>query len=294
MTLGQKLRAARQRAGLTQSQTVGDRITRNMLSQIENDQASPSVGTLEYLAAVLDVKLAWLLADEKEEAEADRTSRLRELLRSGDYGGCLALAPQTQPDDEQALALAIAAAQCARHAMEAERFDTAQHLAQLQQLEAERCPSLDRPADAFAQILADAGEGWYSDPNQQKILRQMLYHLGRWIYLIDAADDLEKDAQSGSYNPLRCRFDLPDGRLDTQSRQRLIATLDHSVNLLSSAFALADYGAWTALLENLIYYALPQTGYLVLEGKWNAGQDGTPCAQRLRAAKQRERTEPTA
>ena len=170
----------------------------------------------------------------------------------------------------------------------------AQHLARLRQLEAERCPSLDRPADAFAQILAAAGENWYSDPDRQKILRQMLYHLGRWIYLIDAADDLEKDAQSGSYNPLRYRFDLQDGKLDIQSRQRLIATLDHSVNLLSSAFALADYGAWTALLENLIYYALPQTGYLVLEGKWNAGQDGTPCTQRLRAAKQRERTEPTA
>ena len=130
MTLGQKLKQARLARGMTQAQVVGERITRNMLSQIENDQASPSVGTLEYLAAVLDVKLAWLLADEKEEEEAGRTSRMRALLRDGDYGGCLALAPQTEPDDEQALALAMAAAQCARHAMEAERFDTAQHLAQ--------------------------------------------------------------------------------------------------------------------------------------------------------------------
>ena len=87
MTLGQKLKQARLARGMTQAQVVGERITRNMLSQIENDQASPSVGTLEYLAAVLDVKLAWLLADEKEEAEAGRTNRLRELLRSGDYGG---------------------------------------------------------------------------------------------------------------------------------------------------------------------------------------------------------------
>ena len=70
MTLGQKLKQTRLARGMTQSQVVGDRITRNMLSQIENDLASPSVGTLEYLAAVLDVKLAWLLADEKEEAEA--------------------------------------------------------------------------------------------------------------------------------------------------------------------------------------------------------------------------------
>ena len=42
MTLGQKLKKARLDRGLTQAQVVGDRITRNMLSQLENDLASPS------------------------------------------------------------------------------------------------------------------------------------------------------------------------------------------------------------------------------------------------------------
>jgi len=36
MTLGQKLKKARLDRGLTQAQVVGDRITRNMLSQLEN------------------------------------------------------------------------------------------------------------------------------------------------------------------------------------------------------------------------------------------------------------------
>ena len=130
MTLGQKLKQTRLARGMTQSQVVGDRITRNMLSQIENDLASPSVGTLEYLASVLNVRLSWLLADEQEEAEAGRTQRLRELLKSGEYAACLELAPEHVPDDEQALALAMAAAQCAQRALEAERFDTARHLAQ--------------------------------------------------------------------------------------------------------------------------------------------------------------------
>ena len=129
MTLGQKLKQTRLARGMTQSQVVGDRITRNMLSQIENDLASPSVGTLEYLASVLNVRLSWLLADEQEEAEAGRTQRLRELLKGGDYSACLELAPEHAPDDEQALALATAAAQCAQRALEAERFDTARHLA---------------------------------------------------------------------------------------------------------------------------------------------------------------------
>ena len=130
MTLGQKLKQTRLARGMTQSQVVGDRITRNMLSQIENDLASPSVGTLEYLASVLNVRLSWLLADEQEEAEAGRTQRLRELLKSGEYAACLELAPEHAPDDEQALALSMAAAQCAQRALESERFDTARHLAQ--------------------------------------------------------------------------------------------------------------------------------------------------------------------
>ena len=108
MTLGQKLKKARLDRGLTQSQVVGDRITRNMLSQLENDLASPSVGTLEYLASVLGVQAAWLLADEKEEEAAGRTERLRACYRGGDWAGCLELAQDLQPDDEQALALAMA------------------------------------------------------------------------------------------------------------------------------------------------------------------------------------------
>ena len=129
MTLGQKLKKARLDRGLTQAQVVGDRITRNMLSQLENDLASPSVGTLEYLASVLGVQAAWLLADEKEEEAAGRTERLRACYRGGDWAGCLELAQELQPDDEQALLLALAAAQCALHALEAERFAAAQQLA---------------------------------------------------------------------------------------------------------------------------------------------------------------------
>ena len=129
MTLGQKLKQTRLARGMTQAQVVGDRITRNMLSQIENDLASPSVGTLEYLASVLNVRLSWLLASEQEEAEAGRTQQLRALLKSGEYAACLELAPEHAPDDEQALLLALAAAQCALHALEAERFAAAQQLA---------------------------------------------------------------------------------------------------------------------------------------------------------------------
>ena len=53
MELGQKLRLARQEAGLSQRQLCGEVITRNMLSQIENGTAKPSMETLRYLAGRL-------------------------------------------------------------------------------------------------------------------------------------------------------------------------------------------------------------------------------------------------
>lgn len=50
MTLGEKLRQARLEAGLSQRALCGEKITRNMLSQIENGTAKPSMDTLCYLA----------------------------------------------------------------------------------------------------------------------------------------------------------------------------------------------------------------------------------------------------
>ena len=64
MTLGQRLRQARQEAGLSQRQLCGDTITRNMLSLIESDSAKPSMATLQYLAARLEKPVSWFLEEQ--------------------------------------------------------------------------------------------------------------------------------------------------------------------------------------------------------------------------------------
>lgn len=61
ITLGQKIRQARKSKGLTQQEVVGDFITRNMLSKIENDVANPSIKTVEYLAKRLNKPVSYLL-----------------------------------------------------------------------------------------------------------------------------------------------------------------------------------------------------------------------------------------
>lgn len=136
-------------------------------------------------------------------------------------------------------------------------------LARLHEMEAARAPSIDRTADAFAGLLRAAAPAGV-DENRHRALEQLLYHLGRWIYLVDAWDDLEEDRKAGRYNPIDARFDgAPEAQADY-----LRTTLTHSVKLAVSAFQLEDFGGWTAVIENILYRGLPAVQEAVLTGRW--------------------------
>ena len=145
---------------------------------------------------------------------------------------------------------------------------TQAHLEELARLEAEQCPSIDRAADAFAALLAGASEE-EADPVRRRVLRQLLYHLGRWVYLVDAADDLKKDVKSGSYNPLVYRFHAESGTLTADDKAALAATLDSSVRAMAAAFELWDFGVWTPVLQSTFYGGLFQVGKAVLDGSFH-------------------------
>ena len=140
-------------------------------------------------------------------------------------------------------------------------------LARLSALEGARCESLDRMADGFAKILQSAAV-CVRDKTRRRVLSQLLYHLGRTVYILDAVDDLAEDARTGRYNPLICRFDLQNGVLSEEQRATLRLTLRHSQNMIVSAFQLLSRGPWTDILENILYLGLPQVTELVLTGKW--------------------------
>ncbi len=142
---------------------------------------------------------------------------------------------------------------------------TREQLALLGALELEKCPSMDRAADAFAALLGAAAEE-LEDPVRRRVLGQLLYHLGRWVYLVDAADDLKKDAESGNYNPVALRFGLEDGAWTAESRHEFAQTLDHSIHMCATAFELWDFGEWQPLLERTLYTGLFHVGKAVLDG----------------------------
>ncbi len=161
--------------------------------------------------------------------------------------------------------------------------ETEQSLAALAALESGKCASLDAAADTFARILAAAAESAgdkprpeagdsAGDPPRVRAVRELLYHLGRVVYVLDAADDLADDAAADAYNPLRYRFDTKDGRLSPEDEAGLRVTLSHSHNSIISAFQLLDGTPYTAILENIIYLGLPAAAQAVFSGTWRAGR----------------------
>jgi len=101
MELGEKLRQARLEAGLSQRQLCGEEITRNMLSQIENGSAKPSMGTLVYLAGQLGKPVSYFL-DEAAVVSPNREvmESARRLYDAGEYAqGLLALEAYRETDD---------------------------------------------------------------------------------------------------------------------------------------------------------------------------------------------------
>lgn len=90
--LGKRLKEARLAKKMTQSEVVGDFITRNMLSQIESGVATPSIKTLEYLANVLDVSLTNLMPDENEAArneDVDCIIQAKQFILQGDFNAAV-------------------------------------------------------------------------------------------------------------------------------------------------------------------------------------------------------------
>ena len=132
-------------------------------------------------------------------------------------------------------------------------------LEELGELEGQRSSSMDRAADTFARILQAAAP---EKGERRRILEQLLYHLGRWIYLADARDDLEEDARAGRYNPIAARY---GGAADDDALQ---LTMDHSLELMGAAFQLGDFGCRAPVLENIIYLGLPLVQRSVFDGSW--------------------------
>lgn len=142
-----------------------------------------------------------------------------------------------------------------------------ENIGALNVLEKQKSPSLDASADKFAQILRACAAS-VGDEKRRRALEELLYHLGRVVYILDAVDDLPEDSKNGNYNPLLYRFAPQEGKLKPEDEQELRGTVRHSVNLVCAAFELLDKGIWDGILSNTVYLGLPWVTEAVFGGQW--------------------------
>ena len=69
----------------------------------------------------------------------------------------------------------------------------------LSRLERDHCPSPDETAGCFGNLMAELLV--YREDMWAPTLRQVGFHLGRFIYLADAVADYREDRKKGKYNP---------------------------------------------------------------------------------------------
>ncbi|WP_066688710.1 DUF5685 family protein [Christensenella intestinihominis] len=131
-------------------------------------------------------------------------------------------------------------------------------IAELVKLEQEHSPNTDAAADSYARLLGTVMTD--ADVLQSHILYDLGYSLGRWIYLIDAAEDWEEDVKRDNYNVYACKYGRPDDAVRVQIEQSLYYTLAQAAEALSRL----ELKRNRELLENIIYLGCREQTHAVL------------------------------
>lgn len=156
-----------------------------------------------------------------------------------------------------------------RHRAITERIESL--LGELDRLEKEKCSSLDEAAEPFANIMREIFQcPCVESDDSRKVLGWLGYNMGKWIYILDAWDDMEQDARSGSYNPILAQFQYDGGDLGefkAKIKERLDFSLTYSLSECEKAYALLGAVKSTGVLDNIFYSGLIMKTDKVLQGR---------------------------
>ena len=121
-------------------------------------------------------------------------------------------------------------------------------LSRLSEFERSKKPSVDDPAEIFGELLSEIVAEGFEGPGA-KIAKSIGYHVGKWIYITDALDDLPEDIKKGRYNPFILLY---GGELDEERKSLVRAALKAELCDAEGAFDLIDFGD-NRMIENIIY-----------------------------------------
>lgn len=127
----------------------------------------------------------------------------------------------------------------------------------------ENAGGVDVCAEPTANLLAALFRELACDSLQGAALERFGYFLGRWVYLMDAADDLLDDLKEGAFNPFIPRLGL-SGKTELTPQERKAAdqacnqTLNATAAQMLLAFNLVELRNFGPILENVVTKGLPE------------------------------------
>ena len=119
-------------------------------------------------------------------------------------------------------------------------------------------PSVDIPAKEFGALLGELLADGYSGA-EQRLAHSIGLHLGKWIYIADALDDLEDDEKNSRYNPFLRLYGTSS--LTEDQAEGIRMALKNELIELESALNLVDFGSDPTvknLIFNIIYLGMPK------------------------------------
>lgn len=190
-------------------------------------------------AADINVLMAWAKAADDREDEGGLRSAARQRLLRKAFGRACERAP--------------AAAASMERAQEA-----------IRRVERENVSLVDEACQPYAELLG----GIFADGYVLKshILRDLGYNLGRWVYLIDALDDMDADAAAGRYN-VYVNVARERGQTASQVRQEARFSLFYTLSQAQQALRRLELEKNGEILSNIIGLGLRRQTDSVLDGQ---------------------------
>ncbi len=113
--------------------------------------------------------------------------------------------------------------------------------------------SLDETADCFASVTQYIAA--YGLEGQRAVIAsQCGYHIGRYVYILDALDDIDEDNKTGNFNPLIKKYGSVEEVI--RNADEIETTITDSINAFSSVFGLVTVNEESSRVndyDNIIY-----------------------------------------
>lgn len=139
------------------------------------------------------------------------------------------------------------------------------YMKQQEQVEKAKEVNPDVAAEPTARFLSDLLERAGRDNSQRRVLAEMGYNMGKWIYWMDAADDLLDDLKQGKFNPWISAFSLTSPEeIKPSAVEAIRASLNACINETAKAVDLLAVKRYEMILKNIIYLGLPKEQERVL------------------------------